>query len=78
MHVFHISSIIERKGIDTFRYIWYISYTRMEVTAMTSADPVEVTAIRIMIHTMNSPVDPIRRCATAGATNPVVLQLNNI
>ena len=48
----------------------------MEVTAMTSADPVEVTAIRIMIHTMNSPVDPIRRCATAGATNPVVFQHN--
>ena len=42
----------------------------MEVTAMISDDPVEVTAIRIMITTRISPVLPINLCATIGGTKP--------
>ena len=56
--------------ILTFRYNWYTSYTSMEVTAMISDDPVEVTAIRIMITTRISPVLPINLCATIGGTKP--------
>ena len=43
----------------------------MEVTAIISADPVDVTAIRIMIRMRNSPAFPRRVCATTGATRPV-------
>ena len=43
---------------------------RIDVTAITSADPVEVTAIRIIIKINISPVFPINLCATIGATKP--------
>ena len=44
----------------------------MEVTAMTSADPVEVTAMSMRISIRNSPVFPMSLCATAGATKPTI------
>ena len=42
----------------------------MEVTAMISDAPVEVTAISNSIITINSPVLPINLCAKSDATNP--------
>jgi hypothetical protein len=42
----------------------------MEVTAMTSADPVEVTAMRTILSINNSPGLPRRREATTGGTKP--------
>ncbi len=42
----------------------------IEVTAMISADPVDITAINIKSTMMISPVSPINLWATKGATRP--------
>ena len=41
-----------------------------DATAMTSADPVDITAIRIRNKIAYSPVDPSSFCATRGAAKP--------
>lgn len=69
----HIDSLTYYKkfgSIPTLRYIWYTSYIRIEVTAMISDEPVEVTAINIIASIRNSPVCPMICWATTGATKP--------
>ena len=41
-----------------------------DATAITSADPVDITAIKIKKSIEYSPVDPKSFCATNGAANP--------
>ena len=53
-----------------FTCILYISYIIMDAAAMTSADPVDMTAIRIKSTITYSPVLPRSLCATVGGTRP--------
>lgn len=48
----------------------------MDDTAMTSAEPVDVTAIRIMMMMMNSPVRPSSFWATTTGTSPTNMNQN--
>lgn len=43
----------------------------IDATAMTSADPVDMTAINMRMIMAYSPVDPKSLCATRGAESPV-------
>ena len=47
----------------------------IEATAMTSADPVDMTAIKIRKSIAYSPVGPKSFCATNGAVNPADISL---
>ena len=49
-----------------------------DATAMTSADPVDITAIKIKNNIEYSPVDPKSFCATSGAANPKIKEINGI
>ena len=47
-----------------------------DATAITSADPVDITAIKIKNNIEYSPVDPKSFWATSGAANPKIKKLN--
>jgi len=46
----------------------------MEATAMTSADPVDMMAMRMRKMITNSPVEPKSFCATRGADKPFLIK----
>ena len=48
-----------------------------EATAITSADPVDITAIKIKNNIEYSPVDPKSFWATSGAANPNIREMKN-
>ena len=53
-----------------FRYVRYTSYVISDDTAMSSADPAEVTAINSMVSTSTAPTSPMRTDAAAGTVRP--------
>ena len=48
-----------------------------DATAITSADPVDITAIRIKNNIEYSPVDPKSFWATSGAANPKIRKMKS-
>lgn len=54
-----------------FKWIWYKSYTSIDVMAITSADPVDVTDINTIRTIMTLPFWPRISLATATGTNPI-------
>ena len=48
-----------------------------DATAITSADPVDITAIKIKNNIEYSPVDPKSFWATSGAANPNIREMKN-
>ena len=53
-----------------FLYVRYTSYVISDETAISSADPADVTAMNSMVSTITAPTSPIRTDAAAGTVSP--------